>query len=188
MSAVLSPDRRPHRFSRDQYERMVEAGIFAPEDRLELLDGEIIAIAPQKSRHATAIRLLAEALRRCFDAGHDIRAQLPLALDDRSEPEPDIAVVPGSPRDYRDAHPRNALLVVEVADASLAYDRSRKLAAYARAGVPEYWILDLTGETLEVCRRPMGETYCERRILTPGERITPLAGNGVELGVAEVLP
>jgi Uma2 family endonuclease len=110
-----------------------------------------------------------------------------LALDERSEPEPDIAVVPGGPRDYRDAHPSHAVLVVEVADVSLAYDRIRKLAAYARAGIPEYWILDLNAENLEVCRRPMGEAYGERRILQAPDRVAPLAGTG-DLTVADILP
>jgi len=167
---------------------MVAAGVFGPEDRLELLDGEIIDMAPQKSRHATAIRLLEETLKGCFGTGHDTRAQLPLALNANSEPEPDIAVVPGSPRDYRDAHPTTALLIVEVADASLAYDRVRKLAAYARAGIPEYWILDLNGETLEVCRHPLGDTYGERRILKRGDRVAPLAGSGADFEVADILP
>lgn len=188
MSAIADPNIQPHRFSRSQYERMIEAGIFAPDDRLELLDGEIIAMAPQKSRHATAIRLLEEALRRSFDSGYDVRSQLPLALDEYSEPEPDISVVPGSPRDYRDAHPNTAVLVVEVADTSLIYDRTRKLSAYARAGIPEYWILDLGSETLEVCRQPLGDVYGERRILQRPQRVAPLAGNGVEIDVAEVLP
>lgn len=188
MSAVLDLPLQRHRFSRAQYEQMVDAGVFGPEDRLELLDGEIIDIAPQKSRHATAVRLLEEALRACFGPGYDIRSQLPLALDERSEPEPDIAVVPGSPRDYRDAHPTGALLIVEVADATLAYDRIRKLAAYARAGIPEYWILDLNGESLEVCRRPLGETYAERHILQPSDRVSPLAGRGGEIAVADLLP
>ncbi len=188
MSAVLEHGTRLHRFSREQYEQMVAAGIFGPEDRIELLDGEIIEMAPQKSRHATAIRLLEESLRRIFGPGHDIRAQLPLALDARSEPEPDIAVVAGSPRDYRDAHPDTALLVVEVADLSLAYDRTRKLAAYARAGIPEYWILDLNGETLEVCRRPLGETYGERRILGRGDSVSPLAGKGASIAIEDILP
>ncbi len=137
MSAVLEVPR--HRFSRVQYERMTEAGVFGPEDRLELLDGEIIDMPPQKSRHATAVTLVAEALRTIFGPGATVRVQLPFCLDDRSEPEPDVAVVPGNPRDYRDAHPSRALLVCEVSDTTLAYDRGRKLAAYARAGIPEYW-------------------------------------------------
>jgi len=187
MSAAFEHPLLLHRFTRAQYEQMVQAGVFTPEDRLELLDGELIDMAPQKSRHATAIRLLEDGLRRCFTTGFDIRAQLPLALDERSEPEPDIAVVPGGPRDYRDAHPSHAVLVVEVADVSLAYDRTRKLAAYARAGIPEYWILDLNAENLEVCRRPMGEAYGERRILQAPDRVAPLAGTG-DLTVADILP
>ncbi len=187
MSAVLDLPLQRHRFSRAQYEQMVDAGIFGAEDRLELLDGEIIDMAPQKSRHATAVTLLTEVLRPIFGSAHTLRVQLPLALDERSEPEPDIAVVPGSPRDYRDAHPTRAALIVEVADTTLAYDRIRKLAAYARAGIPEYWILDLAGETLEVCRQPMGDTYGERRILQITDRVTPLAGSG-EVAVADILP
>jgi Uma2 family endonuclease len=133
---------------------MVDAGILGPDDRIELLDGAIIHRAPQKSRHATAVSLAYEALRAILPENSHIRAQLPFNLDERSMPEPDIAVVPGQPRDYRDAHPARALLIVEVADSSLGYDRLRKLAAYARAGVPEYWILDPDGATLEVYRAP----------------------------------
>lgn len=188
MSAILSPAVRQHRISRRQYEQMIEAEIFGPEDRLELLDGELIEMAPQKSRHATAIRLQEEALRNCFTQGVDIRTQRPLALDVYSEPAPDIAVVPGGPSDYRDAHPTRAELVVEVAEATLAYDRGRKLAAYARAGVPEYWILDLNSGTLEVCRHPMGEAYGERRILAADESVAPLAGNGRVMRIADLLP
>jgi Uma2 family endonuclease len=99
---------------------MTEAGVFGPEDRLELLDGEIIDRAPQKSRHATAVTLVADALRTHFGPGATVRVQLPFSLDDRSEPEPDVAVVPDNPHDYRDAHPSRALLVCEVSDTTLA--------------------------------------------------------------------
>lgn len=188
MSAVLDTPVRQHRFSRAQYEHMVDAGILGPDDRLELLDGEIIDMAPQKSRHATALSLTYEALRANLPEDCHIRAQLPFNLDERSMPEPDIAVVPGQARDYRDAHPARALLIVEVADSTLSYDRIRKLAAYARAGVPEYWILDLNGATLEVCRAPLGDTYAERRILQAGERIDALYAPGRPLAVADLLP
>src|SRR5437867_4329816 len=93
------------RWTRQEYDRMVEAGVLAPGERAELIDGEVLAMTPQGSLHATAVRLAEEALRAAFGAGYDIRVQMPLALDPSSEPEPDVAVVRGSPRDYRDAHP-----------------------------------------------------------------------------------
>lgn len=186
MSAVLELPR--HRFSRAQYEQMVEAGVFGPEDRLELLDGEVIDMAPQKSRHATAVTLVAEALRTVFGPGATVRVQLPFSLDQSSEPEPDVAVVPGAPRDYRDEHPTRALLICEVSDTTLAYDRGRKLAAYARAGIPEYWILDLTGETLEVCRQPRNGGYAERQIMPTDARVTPLHVPSQAIGVRDLLP
>lgn len=188
MSAILDAPLPRHRFSRAQYDRMIEAGVFGPEERLELLDGEIVDMAPQRGRHATAVTLVHEALRAFFGADYTLRIQLPFSLDDRSEPEPDIAVVPGRPRDYRDNHPASAVLIVEVADTTLAYDRIRKLAAYARAGIPEYWILDIEGETLEACRRPVGDSYGDRRILKPVDRIAPAAAASGDIAVADLMP
>src|SRR5262245_20020766 len=129
------------RFTRDEYERMIVAGIFGPEERVELLDGEILYVSPQESPHATGISLTLDALIRAFGDSFYVRCQLPLALDPHSEPEPDITVVRGRPRDFRDHHPETALLVVEVADSSLAHDRRRKGSLYARAGIEEYWIV-----------------------------------------------
>lgn len=188
MGAIAEHSADLHRFNSEQYERMIDAGVFGPDDRLELLDGEVVEMAPQKSRHATAILLLESALRRAMGEATTIRVQLPLRISEQSEPEPDIAVVTGSPRDYRDAHPETALLVVEVSETTRAYDRGRKLAAYARAGIPEYWILDVVAETLEICRRPMGEDYAERRILKAGESVTPQAAPTVTITVIDLLP
>jgi Uma2 family endonuclease len=188
MGAIAEHSAGLHRFNSEQYERMIDAGVFGPDDRLELLDGEVVEMAPQKSRHATAVRLLERALEKAFGTGFDIRAQLPLRISEQSEPEPDIAVVAGSPRDYRDAHPETALLVVEVSETTRTYDRGRKLAAYARAGIPEYWILDVLAETLEVCRRPLGEDYAERHILKAGESVSPEAAPTATIAVADLLP
>jgi len=185
MSAVLELPRP--RFSRVQYERMTEAGVFGPEDRLELLDGDIIDRAPQKSRHATAVTLVAEALRTLFGPGATVREQLPFSLDDSSEPEPDVAVVPGNPRDYRNAHPSRALLVCEVSDTTRAYDRGQKLAAYARAGIPEYWILDLAAETLEVCRNPEHSGYAQRWSVAANGLISA-EGSAQTILVTDLLP
>jgi Uma2 family endonuclease len=167
---------------------MVEAGVFGPGDRLELLEGEIIDRAPQKSRQATAVTLMADALRSAFGSGVTVRVQLPFALDDDSEPEPDVAVVPGLPRDYRDAHPDRALLLCEVSDTTLAYDRGHKLRAYARAAVPEYWILDLAAGTLEVCREPEGDGYAERRLMPADARVSPQDRPTQVLVVKDLLP
>ena len=136
------------RWTRDEYDRMIATGIFHPEERLELLEGEIVHMTPQGSGHATAVRLVEDALRNLFNVGFDVRVQMPLALGTDSEPEPDVAVVVGPPRDYRDEHPRVAILVVEVADSTLSLDRERKAALYARAGIQEYWLLNLTDRCL----------------------------------------
>jgi Uma2 family endonuclease len=179
----------PHLWTRLEYERLVESGGFHPESRVELVDGEILDMAPQESLHATGIRLTEDAMRIAFGEGFEVRAQLPLAIDGYSEPEPDIAVVTGSPRDYRDAHPATAALIVEVADSSLAFDRTRKLALYARNGIPEYWILNLVDGALEVHRDPAGETYASRSVLAASEHIAPLHAPGDRaVAVADLLP
>lgn len=188
MSAVAEAPLRVHRFSRVEYDRMVDADVFGPDDNIELLDGEIIDMAPQKSRHTTAVTLIAETLRKVFGAGFHVRVQMPLLLDDRSEPEPDIAIVIGTPRDYRDRHPASAVLIAEVAETTLAYDRGRKLAAYARAGIAEYWILDVLGEALEVHRRPDGNGYAERRVLKAGDDVASLAAPDFAVAVSDLLP
>ena len=123
--------------------------MFGPEDRIELLDGRLVAREPQGGRHATAVALVRAALEKAFGRSFYIRKEKPIALDETSEPEPDVVVVPGRPRDYRDAHPSRPVLVVEVADTSLALDRLRKAGLYARAGIADYWVVNLVDEVLE---------------------------------------
>ena len=179
-----------YRWTREAFEKLAEVGLVDPDARLELIDGEILQkMSPQSSRHATAVLLVAEALRSVFASpAYTIRVQLPLALGPYSEPEPDVAVVEGPPRRYRDEHPSSAVLVVEVADASLAFDRTRKATLYARAGIPDYWIVNLLDGVLEVHRRPEGDAYRQHHVLTPRDRVRPLAQPEVELPVAELLP
>src|SRR5262245_8562612 len=102
------------RWTRGEYDRLAELGILGPDERVELIDGEIVQVPPQQSRHATGVCLAMDALGLTFGAGFTIRVQLPLALGQYSEPEPDVAVVVGTARDYAEAHPTSALLVVEV--------------------------------------------------------------------------
>lgn len=186
---------RTERLSRIEYERMIDAGILDEDARIELLEGQLVVREPQGSPHATAIQLTAEALRVAFGPGWSVRVQLPLALDDLSEPEPDVAVVPGAPRDYREAHPSHPVLVVEVAGASLGLDRTVKARLYARASVPDYWIVNLVDRVLEVRREPaasqsdaLGWDYRLATVLGTTARISPLAAPAAEISVADLLP
>src|SRR5947208_11809658 len=143
---------------RVRYDRLVAAGVFGPEDRIELRDGRLVAREPQGARHATVVAFVRAALEKAFGRAYHARKEKPIALDERSEPEPDVVVVPGRPRDYRDAHPSQPVLIVEVADTSLALDRLRKGSLYARAGIADYWVVNLIDEVLEVYREPVRES------------------------------
>jgi Uma2 family endonuclease len=191
MSATLQqPLRVPqvHHWTRSEYERMTEVGLFAPDARLELLDGAIIDMSPQGPLHVTATQLVAEALRQRLPTGYLVRVQAPIALDHRSEPEPDICVVPGAPRDYAKSHPTRALLVIEVSDSTLEYDRTAKAAAYARNGIPEYWILNVRDRVLEVLTRPGPGGYASKTMVPAQGHISSEALPILALAVAELLP
>lgn len=149
---------RRHRVTVDDYHRMAEVGILAPDARTELIDGEVIDMAPMKSAHAEAVNHLAERLHEAA-AGHvrgqcRVHCQTPLRLSDHGEPEPDLMLV--RRRDYSGAHPTPAdvLLLIEVADTSLAYDRQVKVPLYAGFGVPEVWIVDLVNREVLFHRGP----------------------------------
>ena len=141
---------RTRRWTRAEYERLIELGVFRPGDPVELIGGELMVAEPQGAEHYTAIRRSARRLEVAFGPGWEVRTQGPIGLDDESEPEPDVAVVPGSPDDYRNAHPSRSVLTLEVAQSSLAIDRERKGSLYARAGLTDYWVLNLVDRVLEV--------------------------------------
>lgn len=176
------------RFTRIEYEHLIEKGFFRPEERLELVDGYIRELSTQGTRHGVAVRLIWRALACIFDEAFDIMVQMPLALGPDSEPQPDLAVVPGDPRDYLLSHPTSATLVVEVADISLEYDRDCKAALYARTGIQEYWILVLDGQQLEVLRDPQDGAYQSRILLNTTDRISPLARPEASISVADLFP
>ena len=177
-----------HRWSRAEYDRAIEAGVFGPDARLELIEGAILAMGPQGSKHFTGIELVVDALRGAFGAGHRVRTQGPLAAGEDSEPEPDVAVVAGDARSYRDAHPTSALLVVEVSDHSLHRDRTVKQRLYARCGIPEYWILALPEQRLEIYRDPAADGYRSVSIHRAGEAVAPLASPDAAIAVGSLLP
>jgi Uma2 family endonuclease len=141
---AISPT-RSRRWTRREYERLIDAGVFRPGERLELLARHLVVSEPPGSLHATAIGLVEDALRACFGSGWHVRVQMPIALDDESEPEPDVAVVAGGRRDYELARPEGPALLVEVSESSLDDDRGAKAALYARAAVAEYWIVNPCG-------------------------------------------
>ena len=150
---------------------------------------------PRCSRHATGVRLADEALRRAFGSGWDVRAGLPVALDEESEPEPDVCVVPGSARTYRDAHPSRPVLIVQVAVGTLAVDRRIKGSLYARAGLRDYWIVNLPERQLEVYRSPIAYPdapydwlYADVTVLRTGDFVAPLMVPLTAIAVADLLP
>lgn len=190
---MAAPAVQTKRWTRREYDRMAEAGILGPDDRVQLIEGDIVTMTPQNSPHAAAIGKTQRVLERLFGTTVWVRVQMPLVVDPDSEPEPDLVVVPGTPDDYRDAHPSSALLVVEVSDTTLALDRHRKRAVYARAGIQEYWIVNLADRCLEVYREPVASTdqptsYRSTQKLNPSDSLTPLATPGTTVLVADLLP
>jgi Uma2 family endonuclease len=185
---------RTRRWTRVEYDRLIEIGIFRPGDKVELLGGQLCVSEPQNNPHATAISLGLEAFQKALALDWHVRVQLPIALDDESEPEPDLAIVAGGPRDYMD-HPSQPALVVEVADSSLALDREHKGSLYARARLPEYWIVNLVDRVLEVYRDPRpdasasyGWAYRAVQSLSAKQHVTPLVAPTARINVADLLP
>jgi Uma2 family endonuclease len=194
MATALERESKTRRWRRVEYERLVDIGLFTGE-RLELLDGVLVVREPQGSPHAAIVEKVGLVLAAAFGGGWHARRHSPLALGDFSEPEPDVAVVAGEPADHIGAHPSTAALVVEVADSSLRLDRRFKAAIYARAGLREYWIVNLVDRTVEVHREPQppagaAEDWSYRTIdfLRPPARVTPLAAPHTPIAVADLLP
>ena len=179
----------PFRFTRELYHRMGREGLFDGL-KVELLDGEIIRMSPQDSRHAWGVHRILYAFARAMGEAFVVRAQVPIVLDDQSEPEPDIAICEPTAGDYLDEHPHasQVLLVVEVAGSSLGYDRSAKALAYARSGIRTYVIANLPDRTLEVKTEPERDAgrYARTTTLREGDDLT-LPGS-VRVPVSTLLP
>jgi len=173
-----------------------DKGIFRPDERLELLEGEIVRkMSPQKSYHAFGIQAAGKRMSQIFAEGFDVRIQLPLELGHYNLPEPDVCVVKGSFRDYARAHPSEAVLVIEIADTTLRRDRKVKAPIYARFGIRESWILDLTSRILEVRRDPAELVdqpgkfdYRQVLVLSETESISPIAAPDNSIRIGDLLP
>jgi Uma2 family endonuclease len=182
------------RWRRVEYERLVDLGAFDGEP-VELIGGQLIVAEPKGSEHATAVDMADDALRTALSPGWIVRVQNPVALDDDSAPEPDIAVVRGARADYRHAHPARPALIIEVADSSLVFDRVEKGSLYARAGIADYWIVNLVDRVLEVHRdpgadltAPYGWRYLTVARFPPRSSVALLGVPDTSIPVAALLP
>lgn len=182
------PAGRLRRLTAAEYMRMVDAGVFGAHERLELLDGVLCKMSPQSVPHARIIQVLGRLLFRQLSEQHDLRVQLPLQLGELSVPEPDLAVVERKEAERRDSHPRHALLVVEVARESLREDRTTKGALYARHGIPEFWLVDVDRERVEVYRAPDSETeaYTERTTVGRSEVLSCRSVPGLSVPLSDI--
>jgi Uma2 family endonuclease len=180
--SVIEPEQiRP--LSRREYERLVDLGWFANE-RIELLRGMLVTVSPQKWPHAAALEFFNEQLVLQLAGRYAVRPQLPFAADDWSEPEPDLAVAHKDPA--RRAHPSELLLLIEIADSSLRVDRGLKLAIYAEAGVPEYWIVNVNKPAVEVHTLPVAGSYTNVHVLGDGDTLRPTLLPLVSIRVADI--
>ena len=178
-----------HRFTVDEFQRMAEAAVFPEDARVELLDGEIVEMTPIGAAHNGCVGALIHLLRRRLPDSARLWVQSPVQLHEREAPQPDVVVLRPRADAYRTAqpHPADTLLVIEVGDSSVALDRRDKMPRYARAGIPETWLVDLPGNAIEIYREPAGDRYADVRTARRGETIAPLAFPDLTLAVDEIL-
>jgi Uma2 family endonuclease len=173
-----------------EYQKLGEMGFFHPEERVELISGNIIKMSAKGTAHTSATRRTATLLRELLENQAAVYTQDPIALDDNSEPEPDIAVVIIDPFDYATHHPTpsEVYLIIEVADSSLAYDRQVKAKIYARSGIADYWVLNVSDRQLHVFREPAEDAYQSEVILDETATISPLQFPAFNIAIGEMLP
>ena len=188
MDGAIGPTR--HKLDAETYHRMVEAGVFGHEDRIELIDGELMDMAPTGQDHVAIVGGLTEALVVACVGKALVLVQCPINIDPRSEPEPDFSVLRLRAGGYRTG-PRaaagDALLLAEVSNSSLKFDRSVKLPLYARAGIPEFWIVDVPRNVVEVYRGPVGDGYSGMQTVRAGDVVMLVAEPGISVRLPAVL-
>ncbi len=182
---------RPIKWTREEYYRLGDAGYFRGQ-RVQLIEGSVIQMSPQKNAHSVSLLLTCDLMKALFGSTRTVRYQLPLTLSDVSEPEPDVAIVTGKPRDWSD-HPTTADLVIEISDSTLKFDLTDKAALYAQAPIPEYWVVDLVHRQLIVHRQPKrprsgAARYDEVTVYEAGAVVKPLAKPRASVKVADLLP
>ena len=176
-------------FTVDDYHAMTRAGILSEDDRVELIEGEIVVMSPVGSRHAACVDILAELLIRAADHRTAVRVQSPIGLGESTEPQPDVCVLHRREDAYSESLPQpdDVLLVIEVSDTSLDFDRRIKARLYARHGIRHFWLVDLAGHTVEVHGGPGPDGYGERSVHAVGDRV-PVPGLEIDLEVGTLFP
>ncbi|MGI8641010.1 MAG: Uma2 family endonuclease [Pyrinomonadaceae bacterium] len=179
---------KPHSITVPEYDLMIEAGIYTENDRIELLNGEIVELMPKGTKHASANSRIARFFVRLFDEKVIVRNQNPIVLDDFSEPEPDIVLAKWNETDYVEHHPKpeDILLVMEISDSTLAYDRDDKALAYSRNNIRQYLLLNLQNETLEDYRQPSADGYGSKQTYRSGEAFNLVAFPEIEIKVDDL--
>jgi Uma2 family endonuclease len=174
----------------EEYHRMAEAGIFAPDERVELLEGRIIWMIAKGTAHRSAVGRIDRLLQDCLKNRALICVQDPVKLNDMSEPEPDISVVKIDPLDYADHHPTlsEVYLIIEVADSSLKFDCEIKAKAYSLAGIKDYWVLDVVKRELYIFTKPTQIGYESQVIVGENETVSPLEFPNLQIRLSEMLP
>jgi len=185
----MSAELARYSFTAEEFERLGEAGILRQDARLELIEGEIIEMPPIGNAHAACVKFLNRLLSRLFDGIFVVGVQDPVRLGDFSEPQPDISLLRWRDDDYNEGHPTPAdvLLVIEVSDTTLEYDRKVKMPLYARAGIPEAWVVNLPEECIEVYSDPAGGEYQTVRSYRRGRRLQSHTLAPLRLSVSKVL-
>lgn len=178
-----------YRFSVDDYYRLAQAGILGEDDRVELIEGEIVMMTPIGSRHAACVSKTTRLLPGMVGDRAILRVQLPVRLDDHSEPEPDLCLARPRSDDYAGAHPGPAdvLLVIEVSDSSLVYDREIKIPLYGRSGIESAWIVNLGRSVVEAYSGPSPDGYLERRTFRAGDQLA-IPGTDETIDAAQLFP
>ena len=169
---------------------MAEAGIFHPEERVELIAGQIIRMSAKGTAHTAAVGRIDKLLQNRLGEQAWIRIEQPVVLDDFSEPEPDVAVVRLDPFDYADHHATRSevYLIIEVADSSFKYDRETKAKVYAKSGIADYWVLDVIDRKLHMFREPIQEGYQSEVIFSEGASVSPSQFPTLEIALQDILP
>ena len=186
----MAIDLKNRRFTVTEYHQMAQAGILGEDDRVELIEGEIVEMTPIGARHAECVDRLADTFIRAFGGAARVRVQNPVGLGERSEPQPDVALVRRKPGFYASGHPTpgDVLLLVEVADSSADPDRRVKVPLYARSGIHEVWLVDLEQDTITIYRDPTPDGYRNARVARRGDELAPAAFPDRALAVADILP